>query len=171
MFFLACRRYFGEAAVMAVASECAPRRRAALRRQYPQALIACQALYTTLLAVQCHVWGISWPCQFYSMAGVLLDDRRVSWRRAAWDNTLLVCRLLAAACAQQGGPPLMIVLENVPGLAVRRDCRPMLRRLCREMWQMPYMWLTQIVCAHEHCGAAMYRRRLFFVGVRRDAIQ
>ena len=89
------------------------------------------------------------------------------WTARAWENTVLFGSILAGACSQVGGPPLLLVFENVAGLLTRKKCRPMLRHMLGEMALSPFAWFSQIVCARKHTGGQCLRPRLFLVGVLR----
>ena len=66
-------------------------------------------------------------------------------------------------------PPLLIVLENVPGLiekSIYEDCRML---LAAAMLGSGYLWQDGILCpAALHMGPQM-RRRWYAVGVRTEA--
>ena len=106
----------GSGAQLRVATELSAKRRRSLERQYPEASLFAQAGDVEAFRVQCDILGVSWPCQFYSTAGpavgAMSREARARWLALAWRNTELVCRVLALACTQSGGPPLVIVLEN-----------------------------------------------------------
>ena len=168
--FLAARRAMKELGVEArlvCATELSPWRREALSMQYPSALIGEQATAHENFGRHAQVLVASWPCKPYSTANVEGAVPPLVWCQRAWNNTRLICEILARACAQDGGPPLLLVFENVPGLLTRKKCRPMLKHLLSEMALSPYTWYSQIVCARLHVGGQCRRPRLFFVGVRR----
>ena len=68
---------------------------------------------------------------------------------------------------QIAGPPLVMVLENVKGLIMRKRCRPYLLFLVRFLATTPHTWYNQVVCPRIHQGAQCLRPRLFFVGILR----
>ena len=149
---------------LAVATERAASRRAALRRMYPEAKVYAEATDPEAFRHYSQVGGITWSCTTYSSAGTKDAEVVKEWEARAWQNTELAATVLARFCTQTGGPPWMLVMENVPGLVELQACRPMLRYLLSEMLATPYVWSWQYVCPVEHCGGCTTRRRLFFVG-------
>ena len=153
--FLAVERAMKERGVTArlvVASEAVPWIREGLQLQYPGTVLLEDAGQFEEYTRNAHILVASWPCKPYSSANVEGRTSPRVWRKRVWENTHLVCKIIAGACMQQGGPPRLLVLENVPGLKSRRKCWPMLRHILAEMALTPYTWFSQIVCAREHAG-------------------
>ena len=168
--YLAVERAMGERHVttrLVVATELVGWRREALAMQYPLALLVAQAAGGRAFSRHAHILVASWPCKPYSTANVEGRVAASVWTARAWENTVLFGSILAGACSQVGGPPLLLVFENVAGLLTRKKCRPMLRHMLGEMALSPFTWFSQIVCARKHTGGQCLRPRLFLVGVLR----
>ena len=168
--FLAVRkamRNLGREANLVVASGVNRMRREALKLMYPEAWIAEFASGRDAFASRSDILIISWPCTPYSTANVGYKVSLAEKRHRAWTNTHLVTGILAKAATQDGGPPYMVVLENVQGLVTRKLCRPMLRHLMREFAGSIWTWTNQVVCPRRHFGKQCRRPRWMAVGILR----
>ena len=172
--FLAVRkamRNLGREAHLAEATESNRMRREALKLMYPGATISDFAYGPMSFGRRADILIISWPCTPYSTANVGSRVTMAEKRYRAWTNTLLVISILAKAAVQKGGPPFMVVLENVQGLITRQLCRPMLRQLMRELAGSIWTWTNQVVCPRQHFGKQCRRPRWMAVGILRPPPQ
>ena len=152
---------------MVVATEINRMRREALKIMYRAAWIGEFACGLDAFANRSDILIISRPCTPYSTANVDGSVSLAERRYRAWTNTFLVTGILAKAAIQDGGPPYMVVLENVKGLVSRKLCRPMLRHLMREFAASIWTWTNQVVCPRLHFGKQCRRPRWVAVGILR----
>ena len=92
------------------------------------------------------------------------------WQRECAANTALVVEIVVRAVWCSVRPPLIILLENVPGLVDRGGCAWCRDWLSAELEATPYHWSDQVLCPAVHFGWPMARARWYAVGVRRDAM-
>ena len=167
--FLAVRAAFdGVEVALAVATEIVDWKRDALRLQFPSAVLFADAREVGAFMVTSEVMVVSWSCMPYSAAKHVPADALSAFKRRARQNTELVIRVLQLAAAAPS-PPLLILLENVPGLVERsiyEGCRIL---LAAAMMSIGYSWQDGTLCpAALHMGPQM-RKRWYAVGVREDA--
>ena len=167
--FLAVVAALGDYPVeLVVATECVEWRRTALRLQYPRALLYADACEPLAFAVGVEVLVLSWPCMPYSAANHVPKGAIARFRHQARLNTEIAVRVIRLAAAATP-PPLIMVMENVPGLVERsiyEDCRAM---LVAAMSVAGYLWQDGVLCPAELRMGPQMRRRWYGVGVRQDA--
>ena len=155
--------------VLAVATECVAWRQKALLLQYPGVQLFGDACEPEAFRVEMEVLIVSWPCMPYSAANRVPKGAIERFRLRARQNTELVVDVLRCAAAART-PPLLILLENVPGLVERsiyEECRAL---LLATLSGMPYVWRDGILCPAELRMGPQMRRRWFGVGVRADVL-
>ena len=152
---------------LAVATELVDWKRDALRLQFPSALLFADARELGAFCVWAEVLIVSWPCMPYSAAKHVPADALPAFKQRARQNTELVIRVLQLAAAAPV-PPVLILLENVPGLVERsiyEGCRVL---LAAAMLSVGYSWQDGTLCpAALHMGPQM-RKRWYAVGLRED---
>ena len=159
--YLAAVKGLGSRTTLAVATESDVRRRSLLKQQYPTALIAADARSALACAVDVHVLIVTWPCQPYSSSHRIIYT--VAHQRRCQHNTALLVETLLRVCSSIH-PPLLVLIENVPGFVEREASAECCVWLAPEMRELLYQWHEEIICPATHMRGPQMRKRFYCVG-------
>ena len=155
---------------LAVATETVWWRRRALELQWPEAVVVADARADEAFAVPVEIMIVSWPCQPNSAAKHVPAESVELIVRQAMDNAQLVIDIVRRAAASTS-PPLLILLENVPGLVERVIFEPCCVWIAAALEATGYAWEECTECPAALCIGAQQRRRWYGVGIRRTCMQ
>ena len=148
---------------LVVATETVWWRRRALAMQFPGAQLFEDARVPGAFAVAAEIMVVSWPCQPNSAAKHVPPDAVDQMVQQAMDNAQLVVDIVTRA-ANMMIPPLLILLENVPGLVERTIFEPCCVWIATALEGLGYAWAECVACPAALCIGPQQRRRWYGVG-------
>ena len=151
---------------LVVATETVWWRRRALALQFAEAQLFEDARMPEAFMVACEVMVVSWPCQPNSAAKHVPPDAVEQMVQQAMDNARLLVDIVTRA-ANMMIPPLLIFLENVPGLVERAIFEPCCVLMATALESLGYEWEECVACPAALCIGPQQRRRWYGVGTWR----